>query len=376
MIKIGGYELNSEFIGVYLHIPFCVSKCGYCDFYSIVADATLMDSYTDALCTAIRNNPYRKLQADSLYFGGGTPILLGAKRIEKILTAVHDTFDMLSPEITMETNPYSTIKETLYDLHKMGINRLSIGLQSAVDKQLMMLSRNHTASEAAKCVADAIRVGFNNISLDIMLGVPTQSLDDVKNTIDFCASQEVTHISAYILKVEKGTPFDAMYSDNDFDEDLLADMYLSAVDRLAGHGYEQYEVSNFAKKGYQSVHNLHYWNSDNYIGIGPAAHSFMNNERFYFPRDIHGFIGAKNVFDTTIKDDEGGTFEEYAMLKLRLNSGLNLDEAEKLYNASKVELLQKAKKLPKELLNISDNNISLTRQGFLLSNTVISDLIF
>lgn len=334
-----------------------------------------MDTYTDAICSSIALAPYEG-KADTLYFGGGTPILLGEKRLAKILSAAVKHFGLEGAEITVEANPYSTLKHTLSSLYTSGVNRISFGLQSAVDSQLKLLSRNHTAKEAAQAVQDAQQVGYKNISLDLMLGVPDQTLADAVYSVQFCADLGVSHVSAYILKLEENTPFGKRYHEDDFDEELQAELYLTTASALEEQGFIQYEISNFSKQGAESKHNLKYWRCEEYLGLGPSAYSYMQGRRFSFPRDIQGFISAKNPFSITSDDGIGGDFEEYAMLRLRLKEGLHFAEIERLYGVSKETLLARGKRFPEGLLEIDEHHLALTREGFLLSNGIIGGLVF
>ena len=219
-----------------------------------------------------------------MYFGGGTPILLGARRIERIVSTARRHFGLQNAEITLEANPASTLEETLRDLFAAGVNRLSFGMQSADEEELRILGRRHTAKEAALAVAHAQAAGFSNISLDLMLGIPQQTAQSVERSIGFCAETGITHISAYLLKIEEGTPFDRNgVAARCPDPDEQAERYLQAVEALARHGFCQYEISNFAKPGFHSRHNCKYWLGAEYLGLGPAAHSLMEGRRFFFP---------------------------------------------------------------------------------------------
>ncbi len=274
--------------GIYVHVPFCAAKCPYCNFYSVKAQDSLMDAYTEKLCQTLEQSARRwPRRMDSLYFGGGTPILLGPERIEKILNAARRYFSLEQAEITLEANPASTLEPVLRELYAAGVNRLSFGMQSADEGELRLLGRRHTAKEAALAVEQAQRAGFFNLSLDLMLGLPQQTAQSVENSVDFCAKTGVSHISAYLLKVELGTPFDQNgMAARCPDADGQADLYLCAVNALEKHGFFQYEISNFAKPGFHSRHNCKYWLGAEYLGLGPAAHSFLEGRRRFFPPEI------------------------------------------------------------------------------------------
>lgn len=372
---------NTKKKGIYIHIPFCKSKCMYCDFCSVVPVGDITDRYVTALKNeALRYKRTEKIKADTVYFGGGTPSFIGAERLADILSTVKDVFSIDSDaEITAECNPSSCNEEFFIKLKESGFNRISLGLQSTSETERKAIGRLTSASQAKKAVAQALTASFNNISLDLMLGLPNQTKDSLKESIDFCAEAGVTHISAYILKAEEGTPFfdrlrkEGADSLNLPDEDSVCDLYLFAADYLETKGFKQYEISNFAKDGFASRHNLKYWNADEYIGLGASAHSFFEGKRFYNTRNIDDYLtGSEPLYD-----GNGGDFEEYAMLRLRLTDGIKKDETEQRFGKGNFErILKNAERLNSpDLIIISDTCISLTRQGFLLSNTLIAELL-
>ncbi len=361
-------------IGLYIHVPFCVKKCGYCDFYSVVGDDSLMDAYAAAVTEQL--SKYRdKITADTLYFGGGTPSVLGGNRIAMIVNAARSMLTN-DAEITVEANPGDELDGFFAKCADVGVNRLSLGLQSANDNELSLLTRRHSRADVVTAINSARKFGIDNISLDLMLGIEEQTESSLMQSVDFCVDMGVNHVSAYMLKIEDGTPFATRKFGTSLpDDDRVADLYLMTVDRLREHGYAQYEISNFAKNGAFSRHNLKYWNCDEYIGIGPSAHSFFEGKRFYYDRDINGFIcGNQPVFDGV-----GGDFEEYAMLRLRLADGLRRDlllnrykDGNQLYD----KVLFRAKKYALSGCLTADNEkIALTGKGFLISNSIICDLL-
>ncbi len=361
-------------VGLYIHVPFCVKKCGYCDFYSVVGDDSLMDVYTAAVVDTLRKY-YGKIAADTVYFGGGTPSVLGGKRIATILDAACQMVER-GAEITVEANPGDNLDEFFAKCCQAGVNRLSMGLQSANDNELKLLTRRHSTADVASAVKLARANGIGNISLDLMLGIEGQTQESLIHSVDFCADTGANHVSAYMLKIEDGTPFAQRRNSMDLpDDDVSADLYLLAVDRLRKNGYEQYEISNFAKDGAYSRHNLKYWNCDQYIGIGPSAHSFFDGRRFFYERSIDSFIIGKKP----IQDGFGGDFEEYAMLRLRLNDGIRRDDTEKRYidGDNRYDMLmQRAQKYVKAGLCVAnDEKTALTDRGFLVSNSIICDLL-
>lgn len=362
--------------GLYIHVPFCAGKCPYCDFYSAKADEEGMDRYVLALCEEIkRKSEEYPFSADTIYFGGGTPSLLGAKRLNRILAEICKYFRPAeNAEITVECNPSSVDQKFFNDIARSGFNRVSMGMQSFVDSERRILGRKGSGNDVLKRVEEARKAGIENISLDLMLGIPNQTQESFSQSLNACIDSGVPHISGYMLKLEEGTPFYKMRDKLSLpDEDAVCDMYLQMCEIFEKKGVNQYEVSNFAVKGMESKHNLKYWRCEEYLGIGPSAHSFMNGKRFFYPRDTEKFIMSPE----TVSDGDGGDFEEYAMLALRLKAGLKEKETLKRFGFGIPKRIYKtAERFQKlELLNITEESISFTPNGFLLSNTVISELI-
>ncbi|MBO5937178.1 MAG: radical SAM family heme chaperone HemW [Clostridia bacterium] len=362
--------------GIYIHIPFCKRKCPYCDFYSFKADESKKDSYLKAVLLCL-DKWKEKISddIDTVYFGGGTPSVFGGERIAQVISFIKESFVLTEDaEITVECNPSSVSEKFFLEIRNAGVNRISMGMQSAVDKERLTLGRLSDCNQVRQAVAAAKEAGIDNISLDIMLGVPYQTMESLDESIDFLLSFDIPHISAYMLKIEEGTPFDKM---EDIlvlpDEDAVSEMYLHTSRCLSSAGYNHYEVSNFAKDGKESRHNTRYWLGQDYIGIGPSAHSYLHGERFYYDRDFNGFIeGNEPVFDGF-----GGDKDEYVMLRLRLAEGLDFKEYEKKYNEKiDEEVIEKMKKYQKAgLLHIDDKGVRLTPEGFLLSNAIIGEFI-
>lgn len=362
-------------LGLYIHIPFCNKKCPYCDFFSKTKNSEDIDFYTNALLKSIKywgNKTDRAIT--SIYFGGGTPNMLGVDNLCKVLSAVYKNFTVeKNAEITTELNPTYSDSIDFKKLLKTGFNRLSFGMQSANDEELKFLNREHTSEEVKSVIKKAQNDGFKNISLDLMLGIPKQTKSSLTKSIKFCKDCNVEHISAYILKVEENTPFYKNQSSlNIPDSDAQADLYLLACEELEKAGYYQYEISNFSKKGFESRHNLTYWECEEYIGIGPSAHSFFNGKRFYYPRSF------KDFYNNNITEDGfGGDEKEYIMLNLRLAKGINFKDFEKRFSKKiSGNIISKAKLYERNgFINFSENGINLTRKGFLVSNYIIADLI-
>ncbi len=362
-------------IGIYIHIPFCKSKCPYCDFYSFKPDETQKDSYLKAVLRCLEEQKAQvKDTVDTVYFGGGTPSFFGGERIKAVLDCIKENYNLVAPEITVECNPSSASDEFFKVIAEAGVNRISMGMQSAVDSERKILGRLSKREETEKAIAFAKSHGIDNISLDIMLGVPNQTIESLDESIDFLLSSDIKHISAYMLKIEEGTPFYKMQSSFTLpDEDTVCEMYLHTVKRLSENGFMQYEISNFAKEGFESRHNLHYWRTEEYLGIGPSAHSFLNGKRFYFERDFNSFLTKPTI----IYDGEGGSEEEFIMLSLRLSEGFSKEKFKKRFGKDpNEEIFKRAEVFEKNgLINITEDRISLTPEGFLLSNTIIGNLL-
>lgn len=360
-------------IGLYIHIPFCDQKCPYCDFFSI-SDENEYDRYTDNLIKIIDDYSSKyKRDIATIYFGGGTPSILKADRLAMILNTVKNKFHVLDDaEITLEVNPCSSKDLDFFKLRQAGFNRVSIGLQSALDSELKTLGRRHSSSDAKETVNSAQNAGIDNISLDLMICVPGQTKSSLTKSIEFCKDCNVTHVSSYILKFEKNTPFYKRKNELDvFSDDEQAKLYLHTVNELESHGYYQYEISNFSKEGFEGKHNLKYWRDEEYLGLGPSAHSYIDGKRFYYNRDINDFYSNIIVFD-----DNGGDIYEYIMLALRLKEGLNLKSLFNRYNYTVSEsFLKRVNKLVDEgLVTFNNETVSLTKEGFLVSNMIINYL--
>ncbi len=357
-------------LGIYIHIPFCVSKCSYCNFYSLSANEELKDKYCETLISELKKwGAEISRPISSVYIGGGTPTALG-NRLSAVLDAVNNSFCVSKDaEITVEGNPaddYSTLAPIL---KKSGCNRFSLGVQSANENELAVLCRRHTNDDVINAIKTLKQNGINNISVDLMLGLPESNLSSLERSIDFALSLNVEHISAYILKLEEGTP---LYNKSCLlpNDDDVSDQYLFLCDKLKSAGYNHYEISNFSKEGFHSRHNNSYWECKEYLGFGPSAHSFYEGNRFYYSGDLKGYIENP----TTIPDGIGGTKEEYVMLGLRLKSGISNADFAARYNRSLPEgIFAKAKKLRENgLCDIINDRISLTKEGMLISNQIIN----
>ena len=371
-------------LGIYIHIPFCASKCGYCDFYSKAGCAGQMPRYQQALLTHIQEAAPRIAPAyiDTVYFGGGTPSYYGAKRLCEILEAVKCTGRLLkSAEITVEANPDSMKRAELRQLRKAGVNRLSIGMQSANNDILKMIGRRHNFKQVEMAVKNARAAGFDNISLDLIYGLPSQTRSEWADTLAKALELHPEHISGYGLKLEPGTPMYA-YSGSPLlpDDDEQANMYLCMVETLERYGYAQYEISNFCIKGYESRHNLKYWRLEDYMGFGPGAHSCMGRLRYSYVRDLDGYIsgvsGDGNMIDEyeQIGDFERGA--EYLMLGMRTVYGISQQEYYAIYRSDFSGIEQTLREFQARGWALEqDGRWRFTPSGFLLSNVLIGKLL-
>ena len=377
---------NKKPLGIYIHVPFCRSKCQYCDFYSVTSkDDRLLDGYQDAVCAHIKETgPLAPgYIVDTIYFGGGTPTFFGADGMAAILTAIRKSFHVSNTaEITFEANPDSVSDRLLRRLRSEGFNRVSLGIQCDNDEILKKLGRPHNYAQAIAAVERIRKARFKNLSVDLMYGLPGQSLQDWERTLKNVLKLQPEHISCYGLKVEEGTP---LYEYQEFcnlaDDDLQADMYLSSIEILRQHGYRQYEISNFCKKGNVSRHNLKYWNGEPYLGFGPNASSDFGGNRFTIVKDLCKYIdGIRNGgqvledIQTIASHDRAA---EYLMMRLRTVSGVDPEAYQR-------QFLLPFPPLEKHLLACKERGLAvktydgrwhLTPNGFLLSNSIISDLL-
>ncbi len=371
-------------LGIYIHIPFCLSKCAYCDFYSRQGTKGEFDEYASAIARHITEAQMRDSDylVDSIYFGGGTPTAIGERNLIKILTAVMRNFHVSDDcEITVEANPNSVTARGLKKLRRAGVNRISFGMQSSDSSELRCLGRTHTFSDVEHAVAAAKAAKITNISLDLMYGIPFQTVDSWLNSLDAALALSPTHISCYSLKLEEGTPLADRPEMLDLpSDDTQADMYLAAVARLADEGFIQYEISNFAREGFSSRHNKKYWNLGEYWGFGPSAHSLIGKKRFSYIRDISRYINAISEGDEVVdKIDTINTAEragEYVMLMLRTTEGISPEVLEKKY-LTYFDNMEKVLLGYHKTGHTDFNGVTwrLTPEGFLISNRIIGDVL-
>ena len=379
-------RINKTPLGIYVHVPFCRSKCQYCDFYSLsVKDDKLMDNFLDAICAHIREagSLAPTYKVDTIYFGGGTPSFFGADGIATILTTLRRSFDVdNNAEISIECNPDSVSDKLLHRLRAEGVNRVSLGIQTDDDDTLAKLGRPHTYAQAVAAYQRIRKAGFKNVSVDLMYGLPGQSLQDWQETLDNVLRLMPEHISCYNLKLEPGTPlFEYRDMLNMPSDDVQADMYLAASDMLRSRGYRHYEISNFARKGLYSRHNMKYWNGGEYLGFGPSASSDFAGKRFVLARDLMTYIQGirtggevmEDVQEIPLRERAG----EYLMLRLRTSVGIGPEEYERAFLlpfAPLVDVLQKHRDFG-YVTRTDEGHWALTPKGYLISNTIISDLL-
>lgn len=372
-------------LGIYIHIPFCRSKCDYCDFYSLAGRDDRMDQYQKALLSHIRETAplAQDFPVDTIYIGGGTPSYYGAKRLKELLGVVHKLYKVeKDAEVTVECNPDSVDVKSLKILRKAGVNRLSMGMQSANACELERIHRIHTPQQVNEAATAARKAGFTNLSLDLIYGLPGQTMDSWKDTVEHALSLIPQHLSCYGLKVEEGTPLAARVAQGEVlpDDDQQADLYLWTVGRLERAGYPQYEISNFAKPGFASRHNLRYWLTQPYIGFGPGAHSDFGGRRYSFVRDldayIQGVLQGGDIIDESEIIPKRERCGEYLMLRLRTVQGINEQEYRSTYFMDFAPLQARLEQFRAQgWAEQTDGRWHFTPKGFLLSNQLIGDLL-
>ena len=373
-------------LGIYIHIPFCRSKCDYCDFYSLAGREKEMDRYQKALLAHMRETAplAQGIGVDSIYFGGGTPSYYGAKRIKELLAHLSKLFQVeKDAEITVECNPDSVDLKSLRILRKAGVNRLSMGMQSAQEEELRAIHRIHTPQQTNQAVEAARKAKFTNLSLDLIYGLPGQTMESWKATVEHALSLIPQHLSCYGLKVEEGTPLARRVAEGEVlpDDDQQADLYLWTVGRLERAGLPQYEISNFAKPGHESRHNLRYWLTQPYIGFGPGAHSDFGGRRYSFVRDLEGYIRGVleggDVIDASELIPQRERCGEYLMLRLRTTRGVDGQEYRNDYFMDFAPLEARLREFAAQgwAEQTGEGRWRFTPRGFLVSNQLIGDLL-
>ena len=364
-------------LGIYLHIPFCKQKCVYCDFYSLPHRETQMDPYVSALRTQLAGTDFSGYEADTVYFGGGTPSYLGPRRLIALLDAVRAACPITpDAEITFEANPDSAgDPDALAALRRAGFNRVSLGMQSAGDGELRAIGRIHTMAQVRASVEAARKAGFDNLSLDLIYGLPGQDLPRWRKSLSAAAELNPEHLSCYGLKAEPGTPLYARRDTLPGDE-VQADMYLETVSALEARGWRQYEISNFAKPGRESRHNLKYWTLGEYAGFGPGAHSDFRGRRYAWDRNLEAFLRGEPTLSESQAMAPRDREQEWLMLSLRLTRGLDPADWEVRFGRPFAPLLPFLKRCEAAGYALRENSRwCLTPRGFLVSNQIIGALL-
>ncbi len=380
-------SLAGDKLGLYLHIPFCRSKCDYCDFYSLAGREKDMDGYQRALLSHIRETAalVGRLPVDTVYFGGGTPSFYGEKRLQELLSALKKSFRIeKDAEITLEANPDSVDLESLKKLRRAGFDRLSLGMQSACPEELAAVRRPHTVEQTEAAAEAAGKAKFENFSLDLIYGLPGQTFDSWRQTVERALALEPKHLSCYGLKVEEGTPLYRRAAAGEVtlpDDDAQADLYLWTVERLERAGLAQYEISNFARPGFESRHNLRYWLVRPYLGFGPGAHSDFGGRRYSFVRDldayIDGVLRGGDIIDSQDPISRGERGSEYLMLGLRTARGIEEWEYRGTYRMNFTPLEEQLLRFREQgwAEKTAQGRWRLTPKGFLVSNQLIGALL-
>ncbi len=378
--------------GVYLHIPFCRSRCSYCDFATdVYKNAEIVESYVDALVKEIADcrfqipdskiqNLKSKIQVDTIYFGGGTPSLLSGKQLERILGTIHEKFSVAADaEITMEMNPATVSLETLTDYKNLGVNRASFGAQTFDDAELKRLGRKHTADDVRETIGLLRRAGFTNVSFDLIAGLPRQTVEDWKRNLTEALKLKPEHLSLYLLEIHQSTPLAEQIRSGrqpSPDEDAAAEMYEIMLAEVARNGYEQYEISNFALPEYESKHNTKYWTLDAVYGFGCSAHSFDGIDfRYSNERDTAKYVSLiENENSAIVRNEKIDVASEYVFLGLRLKQGIDLNKYKKLFGKDLIaENLEDLSRLAEfGLIEFDEEKLKLTEKGYLFSNEVFA----
>lgn len=367
----------SRALGIYIHVPFCKQKCVYCDFYSLPRREEDMDAYAAALRAQLFETDFSGFQADTIYFGGGTPSYLGPRRLTALLETVSAACPIASgAEITFEANPDSAADAgDLSALRLAGFNRISLGMQSADDGELRAVGRVHTMAQVRSAVEAVRKAGFDNLSLDLIYGLPDQDLSRWRKNLAAAVELNPEHLSCYGLKAEPGTPLYARRDALPGDE-AQAEMYLETVDFLEGRGWQQYEISNFAKPGRKSRHNLKYWTLEEYAGFGPGAHSDFRGVRYAWARDFEAFLRGDRILSETQRMTPRDRAAEWLMLSLRLTQGLDPDIWETRFGRPFAPFLPFLERCAAAGYALREGSRwHLTPQGFLVSNQIIGELL-
>ena len=372
-------------IGIYIHIPFCIKKCEYCDFVSYCNKKEYVPQYINALKKEIKNNINKEYKITTIYIGGGTPSSIEENYIADIIETIklnmneENLKDFENIEVTIEVNPGTVNKEKLQVYKKIGINRLSIGLQETHNELLKSIGRIHTYEEFIKTYNLARKIGFNNINVDLMIALPNQTIQDIKENLEKITKLNPEHISVYSLILEEGTPFYNKYNENKIklpDEELERNMYWYVKNTLENNGYMHYEISNFSKKGFESKHNMNCWNQEEYLGFGVAAHSYNYRIRYSNTNSIEEYIKGSNKIiheEQTLEDMQ----KEYMLLGLRKIEGINIQKFKNKFAQNPIFIFKEQlnKLVYEELIIVDGNEIKLTNKGLDLANIVWEEFV-
>ena len=368
-------------LGIYIHIPFCAAKCNYCDFNSHISKKGEKERYIDALCREIEEYKCSDTVVDTIYFGGGTPTILKPVQLARIMAAVRRRFIVDADcEITTECNPATIDASGFKELRKAGFNRVSIGMQSADDGLLKILGRIHTFEQCRECVKAAREAGFENVSLDLMFGLPDQDIKLWESTLYEAISLKPEHLSCYALKIEEGTPFASMKL-NIADDDESREMYDRCVEILTQNGYNRYEISNFAKDGFESRHNKKYWLCDDFIGFGAGAYSCIENERFSNVAATDAYINKVtekgDAVDVRIPLSKEDKMSEFVYLGLRMDSGIDTEEFNKRFSIDIFDVFGDVidKNIKRETMVKEGNRLRITPDYIYVSNAILADFV-
>ncbi len=375
--------MKTKPIGLYVHIPFCLKKCGYCDFCSFSdLDENVRKAYIKRLIEEIfgYRDPKEKISVDTVFFGGGTPSLLTPEEFSKICDAIKESFEILpNTEFTLEANPKTLTREKLDLFRAFGINRISIGLQTIHENELKILGRIHSFEDFKTSYQLVLDAGFENIGIDLMYGIPGQTAESFKETLMAAVSFNPSHISAYSLILEEGTEFwEKRHSLTFPDEDTECEMYELATRVLSENGYNHYEISNYARPNFESRHNLKYWRGEEYVGVGVAAYSYFNGVRFGNSRSLSEYLSenAEQYIVREMIDPESRAYE-YAMLRLRLSEGFPLEEYKMRFGSDfligREEKIDELSRLG--YLKNTGGRIAFTEKGFYVSNSILTELL-
>ncbi len=371
--------------GIYIHIPFCKKLCPYCDFYH-TTDMSLRQSFINSLLkeTDLRKSYLQNDTIETIYLGGGTPSVLSPDEIKKITKAIRSSFSINNEcEITIEINPDDVNPEFLKKIRSTGINRISLGIQSWRDKDLKILGRRHNSEKALRSLEEVIKCGFNNITIDLIYGIPGMTIEDWSSNLDKTFSYDIKHLSAYHITYEPGTLFTRMKEKGlikEIEEEVSISQFNLLIEKSEKAGFVQYEISNFGKPGFFSIHNMNYWKQHKYLGLGPSAHSFNGYSRQWNIRDVRKYIDGINTNELHFEKEDLDVktrFNEYIMTSLRTMWGIDLDYVERTFDKEGYDYIinMTGKFINYGLMAQSEKTLVLTNQGKMISDNIISELM-